>query len=546
LVADLTLAAYKSVSQFYWSGALKVGNTGIYTLSRIGTNDAVGQLAVLKGSVRLGTAQREIEKAFVRAAEALQMPREEIEEMGVPTYGLSQDGRYEESVGDYRAEIVVEGTDAALAWYDAAGKALKAAPAKVRREHADELRQLRQLLKDVKAMMPAQRDRIDSSYLARRTWPFHVWRERYCDHPLVGAIARKLIWCVDGEPALFVSGAAETVTGEQLSHGATAEISLWHPVGRPIEQILAWRERLEKLGITQPFKQAHREVYLLTAAEETTGTYSNRFAAHIVRQHQFNALCGVRGWKNQLRLNVDDSRPPPVKHLREWGLRAEFWVEGAGEETTPSGSFLYLATDQVRFHRIGAAGNTAHTLGGGYFADAGGPGRENFNDPLPLNEIPALAFSEIMRDVDLFVGVSSVGNDPNWQDGGPEGRYRNYWHTYSFGELSESAATRRAVLEKLVPRLKIAKQCSLVDRYLVVEGKVRTYKIHLGSGNILMEPNDEYLCVVPDAKAKLGGSDLYLPFEGDGILSIILSKALLLAADDKIKDRTILLQIHRR
>jgi hypothetical protein len=36
-----------------------------------------------------------------------------------------------------------------------------------------------------------------------------------------------------------------------------------------------------------------------------------------------------------------------------------------------------------------------------------------------------------------------------------------------------------------------------------------------------------------------------LPFEGDTILSIILSKAFLLAADDEITDPTILSQIKR-
>jgi hypothetical protein len=72
---------------------------------------------------------------------------------------------------------------------------------------------------------------------------------------------------------------------------------------------------------------------------------------------------------------------------------------------------------------------------------------------------------------------------------------------------------------------------------------MRTYKIHLGSGNILMEPNDQYLCIVPDARARASQDDLFLPFEGDNMLSIILSKALLLADDTKIKDPTIVRQI---
>jgi hypothetical protein len=157
-----------------------------------------------------------------------------------------------------------------------------------------------------------------------------------------------------------------------------------------------------------------------------------------------------------------------------------------------------------------------------------------------------LVFSEIMRDVDLFVGVASVGNDPTWQDGGPDGRYRDYWQHYAFGELSGTAATRKQVLERLVPRLKIADRCSFADRFLVVRGHKRTYKIHLGSGNILMEPNDEYLCIVPDSRSRGAQDDLFLPFEGDRTLSIIISKALLLADDGKIKDPTITRQIERR
>lgn len=348
---------------------------------------------------------------------------------------------------------------------------------------------------------------------------------------------------MDATPALFVEGVALDITGKAIEHGSTAEITLWHPVGRSIEEITAWRARLETLGITQPFKQAHREVYLLTDAERNTRTYSNRFAAHVIRQHQFNALCAARGWRNKLRLMVDDTYPPATKELSQWGFRAEFWVEGLGTEfatdTNDSGVYLRLATDQVRFYRIDAEQNQAHAGGGGY----GAGWRAAPAEPLLLDQVPPLVFSEIMRDVDLFVGVASVGNDPNWSDGGPDGRYRDYWHTYSFGDLSATASTRKDVLLRLIPRLKIAPQCSFSDKFLVVKGAKRTYKVHLGSGNILMEPNDQYLCIVPDARARAGEEKLFLPFEGDNTLSIILSKAFLLADDAKITDPTIVRQI---
>ena len=150
-----------------------------------------------------------------------------------------------------------------------------------------------------------------------------------------------------------------------------------------------------------------------------------------------------------------------------------------------------------------------------------------------------------MRDVDLFVGVTSVGNDPSWSDGGPQGRYVDYWNHYSFGELGATAQTRKLILQKLVPRLKIRDRCSFDDRFLVVRGDIRTYKIHLGSSNILMEPNDQYLCIVPSQTGKTAAEAVYLPFEGDGRLSVILSKAFLLADDAHIDDQSIVHQIQR-
>jgi len=545
LVTTVALSAYSKVPGI-GPRAVKVGNAAVYALSEMRRPEAVGQLAILKARVRFATAQKEIEKAFDTAADALQLPRDQIEELSVPACGLESVGRREETLGAYRAELRVANSEADLRWFDSHGKPLKGIPASVKTDHADTLKELQRGLNDAATVLTAQRDRIDALFLARKRWPSQVWRERYLDHPLVGTIARRLIWCIAGTTVTVAGGQAIDVQGKTIEIPASAEVTLWHPVGRSAAEVVEWRRRIETLGIVQPFKQAHREVYVLTDAERRTSTYSNRFAAHILRQHQFNALCGARRWRNTLRLLMGDLYEPPSRALPEWGLRAEFWVEGVGTEyrkdTNESGVFLRLASGQVRFYRIGAATNLAHA-GGGYSTYALGPGLDNINEPVPLDHVPALVFSEIMRDVDLFTGVSSIGNDPAWQDGGSDGRFRSYWHHCSFGELSGTAATRREVLQRLVPRLNIADRCYFNDRFLMVRGDKRTYKIHMGSGNILMEPTDEYLCIVPDAGARWNDAQVYLPFEGDDTISIILSKAFLLARDSRIKDPTIKRQL---
>ncbi|MFJ6756789.1 DUF4132 domain-containing protein [Streptomyces sp. NPDC091273] len=522
----------------------KVANAAVNSLTRLDGEAALAELARLGTRVTYKGTLKLIDAALEARAAALGLSREEIEELAVPAHGLTEVGKAGFRLGEATALLEVRGNKAVLAWSNATGKQVKAAPAAVRRDHAEELKELKGLVKDIDKSLSAQAERLDRQFLARRTWAYGQWRARYLDHPLVGTLARRLIWTVDGTAACFADGELRTLTGAPVTGGTTVE--LWHPVATVPAEVIAWREWLERHTVTQPFKQAHREVYLLTDAERRTRTYSNRFAAHILRQHQFNSLAAVRGWHNKLRLCVDDSAPPATRELPQWGLRAEYWIEGEGQEygldTTDAGTYLRLRTDQVRFYPIDAPQNRASTYGGGYamWPEAG---RGRRVDPLPLKRIPALVLSEVLRDVDLFVGVASVGNDPTWSDGGPQGRFRDYWTSYGFGDLNQSAETRRALLERLVPRLAIADRCTVEGRFLHVRGELHTYKIHLGSGNILMTPNDQYLCIVPGASTAPDTG--YLPFEGDRTLAVILSKAMLLATDTEITDPTILSQLRR-
>lgn len=540
----LGISAYKKLPGI-GARAIRVGNACVWALGNMPGFDAVGQLAYMRVRVKFGTAQKGIEKALNAAAARANMPREDLEELSVSSYGLTEVGRCEEQFGDFTAELRVDGSDVELNWCRADGKTVASVPAAVKTGHAEELKELKGAKADLEKMLPAQKERLDALFLQRKTWPFAMWRERYLDHPLVGTLARRLIWRFKkdktGEAGIFHDGKIVDNGGKALDVEETT-VELWHPLDESADLVQSWRRWLEDHQVRQPFKQAHREIYVLTDAERNTRTYSNRFAAHIIRQHQFNALCAVRGWKNKLRLLVDDSYPPAQRLLPQWNLRVEYWVEGIGDnygqDTNETGVFYYLSTDQVRFYPLDSQASAQHAYHGQY--------RAGDADPVPLERIPPLVFSEVMRDVDLFVGVCSVGNDPAWADGAREGPQQTYWRDYSFGALNETAKTRKQVLERLIPKLNIAARCSFDDKFLVVKGDIRTYKIHLGSGNIMMAPNDQYLCIVAKQSAHApADGKVFLPFEGDHTLAVILSKAFLLAADAKIKDPSIVSQISK-
>ena len=346
----------------------------------------------------------------------------------------------------------------------------------------------------------------------------------------MSTIVKKVIWTFTSEDrslsAIYIDGHWIDHHNNPLIPNEAREVSLWHPAVQTIEEIRKWRAFLTEHKIQQPLKQAFREVYLLTEAEINTRTYSNRMAAHVLKQHQFNVLAKTRGWKYSLLGAYDDGRDNESAEVRlpEYKLKAEYWVNelNADNAFNDTGIWNYITTDQVRFTST------------------------DTNETIELINVPPIPLSEVLRDVDLFVGVASVGNDPTWQDSGGVPAFRDYWTSYSFGDLSEVAKNRKEILTSLVPRLKINKVAEVIDKFLVVKGKLRTYKIHIGSTNILMEPNDQYLCIVPDRSKKDHTENLFIPFEGDSGLSIILSKAFMLADDDKITDTTITSQINRK
>ncbi|TIT90049.1 MAG: hypothetical protein E5W59_15025 [Mesorhizobium sp.] len=155
-----------------------------------------------------------------------------------------------------------------------------------------------------------------------------------------------------------------------------------------------------------------------------------------------------------------------------------------------------------------------------------------------------------MYDIDSVIGRTSIGNDRHWQDRGSHARhplserpeFLDYRERYSAGQASGLAKGRRDFIATILPGLAIANQCTVTDEFLIVDGKRKTYRINFASGHIRMAPNDRYLCIVPSNEAA-GPRPAYVPFEGDDILSVILSKAMMLANDDKITDGSILRQI---
>ena len=505
-----------------------VGNACFYTLAASQNMEAISILSRLKLRLKQSSVIKLIDSYISEFADEKGVSPHDIEDMAVQEYGLVK-GCADHIFGDYKVHIEIRRVgDVEVQWTDSKGRTLKSVPASAKTEFKSDLKKMNEDLKEIQKTLTVQRDRLDRSYIYERKWSWKDFEKRFTGHGLMYCIAKNLIWNLhskgktevllfDGENWINEDGHSEKISDIE-------NVSLWHPAGQGLETVMKWRELILSKELVQPFKQAYREIYLLTDAEVRTAVYSNRMAAHILKQHQMNTLMKGRTWTYSLLGAYDDGRDGETARLQipAHGLTAQFWIQELfiQDAFNDAGIWDFVGTDQVRF--VNAAGQAQD-----------------------LTRIPVLIFSEVMRDVDLFVGVASVGNDPEWRDRGDlSNAQRTYWEGYSFGDLNEMAKMRKSILEKILPRLKIASVAEIKDKFLVVKGKKRTYKIHIGSTNILMEPNDQYLCIVPDRKKDINDK-IFLSFEGDNGLSLLISKAFLLAEDDKIKDETIIRQIEK-
>jgi len=315
---------------------------------------------------------------------------------------------------------------------------------------------------------------------------------RLLEHPVLRPMLRSLILTgADGLSGYPVQEgrALEGLDGRCEPVHAKASLRLAHPHDLLLTgHWQDWQHDCFTRERIQPFKQAFRELYVLTQAEQDDHSRSQRYAGHQVNKSQAYALLGKRGW-------VGNPYEGDVRRtFHDVGLTAS--VEFDFGYTTPA-EVEGLTIDRVRFTRRGEW------------------------QALPLDQVPPRVFSEAMRDLDLVVSVAHQGGvDP---------------------EASASTVEMRSSLLREACALLKLSNIRLQGSYALIDGHLGTYSVHLGSAIIHRQPGG-HLCIVPVHSQHRGR--LFLPFaDDDPRTAEVLSKVLLLSKDREIKDPVILEQI---
>ena len=138
-----------------------------------------------------------------------------------------------------------------------------------------------------------------------------------------------------------------------------------------------------------------------------------------------------------------------------------------------------------------------------------------------LSEVPDILYSEVMRDVDLAVSVAHVGGvDP---------------------ETSHSTIEMRRVIFEFNMELFGLTNVTFEGTHAFIKGTLNSYNIQLGSG-VIHKESGGMVNILPVHSQQRG--KIFLPFiDEDPKTAEILSKILLLAEDNKIKDPYILQQL---
>ncbi|RKE12654.1 uncharacterized protein DUF4132 [Catellatospora citrea] len=222
--------------------------------------DALAQLVRLAARVTHKPTAQQIGAAIDAAAAALQATREQVLDFAVPSFGLTEVGRRAERFGEDPGDtgiLRIEGTRADIEWRNGAGMTVGSPPTAVKQGFPEQLKQFRESAKELGRTLTALTAALQCQLGARQPWRYGAWRALVFDHVVVGALARGLLWRVDGRLCGYAGGELRPVDGTAMPPAGRGEpVRLWDPASSSFDEVVAAREWLVRHGIIQPFPQA--------------------------------------------------------------------------------------------------------------------------------------------------------------------------------------------------------------------------------------------------------------------------------------------------
>lgn len=300
-------------------------------------------------------------------------------------------------------------------------------------------------------------------------------------------VVEKLVYKCDDSFVTLSDGTFRDADAKVVSIPGTQKLLIAHPQHfYNAGAWTKWQRLLFEKHVIQPFKQVFRELYVKTE-DEMGKSQTMRYAGHQLQPHKAAALLRTRRW-------IADPDAGLQKIFYKQNVIAQIYAEA--NWFSPS-DIEAPALEYVCFYD-----------------------RRNGN-PIAIDDIDDILFSEVMRDVDLVVSVAHVGGvDP---------------------EASHSTIQMRAALAEYSVKLFKLDNVRIEGSHAMIHGKRADYSVHLGSG-VVHQKGGAMIAVLAVPSQHRGR--IFLPFaDDDPKTAEVLTKILFFAEDDKLRDPSILSQI---
>ncbi|MFD7630561.1 DUF4132 domain-containing protein [Streptomyces sp. NPDC059851] len=242
---------------------------GLDVLAAIGTDTALLSLHDITQRAKSKALKARAGEKVPEVAAGLGLTGEQLADRLVPYCGLDADGS---TVIDYGSRRFTVGFDEQLGPYaaDAAGERLTVLPEPGVKDDPElapaERKRFAALKKEVRAVAADQVRRLEAAMVDGRTWTAEEFHELFVEHPLVGHLARRLVWrAVVGDSAVEFRIAEDRSLADAeddgFTLGADAVLSLPHPLQLGVDAVAAWSALFADLGIVQPFPQLVRAAH---------------------------------------------------------------------------------------------------------------------------------------------------------------------------------------------------------------------------------------------------------------------------------------------
>jgi hypothetical protein len=276
---------------------------GLAAVRAIGTDYALAQLAHLA----LTHPNRRVKTIATESLSAAAMERglsaDQLEDRTVPDLGLSSGG----PAVDYgpRQFRLALGPDLRPAARDERGKLHISLPTPRKSDDALRVAEARAAFRQFKTqtteVLGAVCRRLERGLVHQRRWAADDFARFLVRHPIVGAVARRLVWGWFGLDGSLAGTFRVTDEGEYAGPddrpavGTAFQVGLVHPVQLSDADRAAWAERCADYELIPPFAQLARPVFELTD-EERAQTEVTRFNAKHIPWRAVHRVVKESGW----------------------------------------------------------------------------------------------------------------------------------------------------------------------------------------------------------------------------------------------------------